>query len=389
MPTENGYLYLVSTIDPNDRFKWERLVKNDVGLTNVDNTSDADKPVSIATATALAGKVGRGELFLSVKDFGAVCDGVANDTTALQAAITAAQGGVLVIPGACLVTANLTGLHGVIFAGSGTIVRSGVRFYTKPTGTQTNTLYVNAAGSDTNDGLTNALPFLTFQAAFDALKLYGPVLDGKWEIVAAPGTYPVSAGQQTLTTRSVNRVVVRGPVVGASPAVPTAIIDGAGGAAYSHGLSASGVGVRVEFRDLKGINFTTGAGDTTRIPFLGENESDFYANNIHATGASWTGIYAFNTVRARVHGGVVDACRDGVVVNDTDATVGTVTAPVTIKNSTEYGLYWSRGSQGHADYVNFESNATALMIDAASRVDTVGCDFRLNNVAISTRPAPG
>ena len=32
------------------------LVKNDVGLWNVDNTSDADKPVSTATATALAGK---------------------------------------------------------------------------------------------------------------------------------------------------------------------------------------------------------------------------------------------------------------------------------------------------------------------------------------------
>lgn len=32
------------------------LTKNDVGLSNVDNTSDANKPISTATATALSGK---------------------------------------------------------------------------------------------------------------------------------------------------------------------------------------------------------------------------------------------------------------------------------------------------------------------------------------------
>lgn len=46
------------------------LVKGDVGLGSVDNTSDADKPISTATATALAGKVSKagdtmtGELIL-------------------------------------------------------------------------------------------------------------------------------------------------------------------------------------------------------------------------------------------------------------------------------------------------------------------------------------
>ena len=32
---------------------WTSLTKNDVGLSNVDNTSDADKPISSATQTAL------------------------------------------------------------------------------------------------------------------------------------------------------------------------------------------------------------------------------------------------------------------------------------------------------------------------------------------------
>ena len=35
------------------------LAKGDVGLSAVDNTSDVDKPVSTATATALAGKAPR------------------------------------------------------------------------------------------------------------------------------------------------------------------------------------------------------------------------------------------------------------------------------------------------------------------------------------------
>lgn len=38
------------------------LTKGDVGLGNVDNTSDADKPVSTATATALGGKAGTGAI---------------------------------------------------------------------------------------------------------------------------------------------------------------------------------------------------------------------------------------------------------------------------------------------------------------------------------------
>lgn len=38
------------------------LVKADVGLGNVDNTSDANKPVSTATATALAGKASTADL---------------------------------------------------------------------------------------------------------------------------------------------------------------------------------------------------------------------------------------------------------------------------------------------------------------------------------------
>lgn len=246
--------------------------------------------------------------------------------------------------------------------------------------TGTYNLYVSPVGNDNNDGLTQNTPFATFQKAFDYLVTQGPILQGQWYVNAAAGTYPLWTGQQTLTTRSVNRVIVRGPSVG-HPNVPTAIIDGAGGEAYKHGLSASGIGVRVEFRDLKFINFTAGANDNTRIGCLGESESDVYFNNIHATGASWTGVYAFNTVRTRMNGGIFDGCRSGFVANCTQATV----LNSIIKNSTESGIYWSRGSQGHIDYVTFEDNAVGLRVAENSRVDTVANNFKRNKYGIRTQ----
>ncbi len=117
--------------------------RTNLGIGNVDNTSDANKPISIATATALSGKqatlvsgsniktingssvLGSGDLVigggnfiqagtgavtltmqnkvrehLSVKDFGAIGDGVADDTAACQLALNQAgvAGGAVYFP---------------------------------------------------------------------------------------------------------------------------------------------------------------------------------------------------------------------------------------------------------------------------------------------------
>lgn len=76
--------------------EWKTLSKSDVGLGNVDNTSDLDKPISIDTQNVLNEKVNKGDDAVNVKDYGAVGDGVADDTDAFNQAM--ANSGVVIVP---------------------------------------------------------------------------------------------------------------------------------------------------------------------------------------------------------------------------------------------------------------------------------------------------
>lgn len=78
---------------------WQTLDKAAVGLANVDNTSDANKPVSATTQTALDNKVSKGQIVFNVRDYGAVGDwssGTAgtDDLAAINAALSAAAAAV-------------------------------------------------------------------------------------------------------------------------------------------------------------------------------------------------------------------------------------------------------------------------------------------------------
>lgn len=331
---------------------------------------------------------------LRITDFEVKGDGVTDNTTAIQAIIDTcvSSGDWLYWPyGTYLISDNITNFHSVIHKGQGVVKRGSTLFYLAPLNSQSNTIYISATGDNNNDGLTSSYPKQTFQAAFDTLRGYGPLLTGIWNVVAAAGTYEISAGQQTFSTRSYNRVVIRGETAG-HPNVPTTIIDGGGNqGSYLHGLSASGVGVKVEFRDLKFIRFTEASGNT-RIGLLGENEVDFYTNNIHTDACSWTGIYAFNVIRCRSKGGIIDANSIGsygFVTNCSQTTLGYTASQtsegVIIKNALTSGVYWSRGSQGHLDYCTLTDNTIGFTVAENSRCHTVGCDFKRNTVGISAR----
>lgn len=324
-------------------------------------------------------------------------DGVTSNQTGIVAAVAAAKasGDSLYWPaGTYVSTANIPDLHSVEHRGDGVIKRGTDLFYVAPENNQVNRLYIAASGGSlTNDGLSSAQPFSTFQSCFDATENYGPVLDGIWQLISTGGTYDFSGGQQTFSTPSNNRVVIRGPVAG-HPNVPTAIIDGGGvGISYRHGLSASGGEVSVEFRDILAQNFTEASGNT-RIGILGENGADVLFTNCHTFACSWTGLYGAMASRFRVSGGIIDAASiagaSGIITNDTESTIGyqatnTSQAPI-IKNAPASGIYWSRGSQGHIDYVTIQDCGVGLEMEQFSSAAIPGCNFKRNVVGIRLRP---
>lgn len=99
------------------------VTKTQVGLGNVDNTSDVNKPVSTAQATADGLRVLKDRVALNVKDFGAVGDGVANDYSPIQLAVNAARdagGGIVYLPkGIYKIQSTITWYSGVSMVGDG------------------------------------------------------------------------------------------------------------------------------------------------------------------------------------------------------------------------------------------------------------------------------
>ncbi len=324
------------------------------------------------TAPLLDVKVDRGDLTLSVADYPTPNDAVA-------AAL--AEGALLYWPpGRWITNSSIPGLHQARNHGPGSLSRGTTVFYPAPTGGQTNTIYVSPTGTDAEDGITSGRPLQTLQAAFDVLANYGPNLDGVWQINLAAGTYPATE-PSTLSTPSRSQVIVQGPAKG-HPNVPTAIIDGADGAPYSHGVTVTGAGVTAFFRDILFQNFTAGTGDTTRIGLNIQGGANAQTSNVHAKNCSWTGLYAFNAGNVRFFGGIFENNRSAIVLNASHGTVGRSAEPVIIRSSTESGIYWSRGSQGHLDYATVEDNVTGLSIDQNSRCHAASCTFKRNGTGV-------
>ncbi len=329
----------------------------------------------------------------SVRDFMAnAVDGTTNNQVGITNAVAAAlaAGAVLYWPaGTYVSSANIPNFHDVRHVGPGIVKRGSALFYVQPLDNQTNTINVAAAGgADTNDGLGTSQALATWQAAFNVLKNYGPVLGGVWEIAGNAATFSYPGVAATHSVPSKNRVVIRGPAVGGSPNVPTCIIDGGGNqASYLHGFNCDGIGVRVEVRDIKFQNFSEASGNT-RVGVVGANGADFYTNNVHSANCSWTGIYAKECEQARMTGGILDGSTTGAygcISDSSHASFGYGSSSLAngplVKRCVSAGVYWSTGSQGHCDYVTFEDNGVAFLCAENSRCDTVGNSYKRNTVA--------
>ena len=84
---------------------------------------------------------------VNVKDFGAVGDGVTDDTSAIQNAIQSANGASVYFPkGIYITNSSISALHTAILCGDGVLKAGTSEYYTNHPYTHTNTIYISPNG---------------------------------------------------------------------------------------------------------------------------------------------------------------------------------------------------------------------------------------------------
>lgn len=338
------------------------------------NSSDPAKGASLVGYKGRTQK-DRNDDLPSIRDYITTpIDGTTSNQAGVQAAATANQGNTVhVPPGTYVLTGDIAGFHNVHWVGDGVFKRGTDTFKCSQRGGQTNTIYCNASGSSSNDGLTADNPVNTLQNALNVLVNYGPVLPGTWVVKIAGGpqgggvTWPDNLGSEI-------RVQVLGPSVGASPAVPTAIIDGGGIQSFGINFADS---AKVLLRDIKFQNFLDYA-------VVWQDFCDIYALNVHGlniTGGRGIGMLGQQS-RCRVYGGKFDNCGTYGLefISDSTVSVGSLTNDVAggvqLNNCGIAGVLVQEGSTGHIDYATVDTSQYALDLVVNSRINSTSCVFK-------------
>lgn len=302
-----------------------------------------------------------------------------SDSASLQAAVSAAYsaGAVLYSSGSVAAPGNITNLHDVYKFGSWAITRSGNTWYTQPTNSQTNTIFVATSGSDTNDGITAALPVATLARALAILASYGPALSqGTWVVSVAAGTYSQGLIDFPVCLSNRNRIQITGPTV-AHPSIPTAIFDGGGTQAYGLNFNSRAL---VSVACIKFQNYTT-------YGVVGQDLGDVLTSNVHVSGVPGGPGIKVQQGRLRVQGGIISACQTGInCIGGSTFTIGdpagaSLVGGTQILNCTQQGILAQEQSSGHADYCTVTNCAVGLDATVHSRFHAVGCAITANATA--------
>ena len=316
----------------------------------------------------------KNQFFVSARNFiTTAVDGVTDNQAGIEAVVAYAYGIGAQInwdAGTYVSTANIPHFHDVTHTGPG-VIKRGSDTWVVSGKTGTHTLYVDPAGNDSNDGLTSTLPKKTAQSAFDALGNWTDALlrNGSFVIQHAAGTYTDELYVSGL--RSKKSITVKGPDVGGSPNVPTAIYDFTTPGSRHVGLYFQSY-MNVFVKDIKVRNLPS---DGIGVAF--DYHSIGFTDNVHTLNTGYIGIQGSIMSRVGITGGILDTANYCISnYGQSEMTVGYggsagANRPL-VKNGATAGI-WFSGGFGHIDYTDIQSSSNNIYLTNCSRAHVMGC----------------
>ena len=306
---------------------------------------------------------------VNVKDFGAVGDGVTDDTAALRSARDYAETNTVALywsHGTYLTTGSIDRIHTIQHVGQGVIKRGSDIFYLGREGDTGNTLYVSVSGNDNRDGLTSNEPLKTIQKAFDVWSNYARNSHANWTVSVASGTY--TEGAQASGVISPTELVVDGGNKAST------IIDGST-ATKTSGLNFNAMST-ARVKNVTVQNFSSSG-----IAF--QNGTRGVVDTCNASGNGFADFNASEDAELVVRGvnNIGNGSRYGIrVYRNSGASIGDGTNLVNIDGATEAGIQSRDGSK-----VVCDNNVTINDCDTGVRLIKDGyVELRDSNITNNT-----
>lgn len=240
------------------------------------------------------------------------------------------------------------------------------------------TIYLSRAGSDANTGEIGH-PVKTFQAAFDILATYGPVLQGRWRLQATAGTYPEPVAVSGLLSAQPIGIFCPSVAVNAQPSV---IIDGDGVASRYGWQFQNYIQLYMEHLEFKNWTY-----DAQASGLYLERYVSAYLKNVWFTDNHWGVEPKFHchlTVNSgKYEGNVVGAYIFTCSTYSFGANATSVpTGPILLAN-TDAAIRVQEVCGGHVDWCTIDGNAIGVDIRENARASfNSGGDIKNNTVAV-------